>query len=161
METTLIKKIMQQAGKAICLSILALAMANCTNSQDVTKAQETADKAKEEAQEAKKEAEKVKEEADKKQKDLEARITALEAAGPLADAVKIQNDITALKTAVGDVNSGLVKAVNEKANKADVYTKAAVYTKQQAIGKINELNTKIFNARDDMNTKFTVNPIAK
>jgi hypothetical protein len=151
----LMKRIMQQAGKAICLSILALAMANCTNSQDVEKAQETADKAKEEAQEAKKEAEKVKEEADKKQKDLEARIAVLETVGALADGIQIKQDITDLKTAVGDVNSGLVKAVKGKPNRAEVYTKL------QAIGKINELNTKIFNAKSNMDTNFKADAIPK
>jgi vacuolar-type H+-ATPase subunit I/STV1 len=183
MEMTLVKRIMQQAGKAVCFSILALAMANCTNSEEVEEAKETAEKAKEEAQGAKKEAGKAKEDAEKMKKDLEAKIAALEAAGPLASAVQIQNDITALKTAVGgnasglvksvadlinvigDDQKGLIKAINEKANKAEVYSKKEVYTRKEVytwegtLKKINELNTKIFNAKDDMNAKFKAKPI--
>jgi hypothetical protein len=177
MEATLIKKIIQQASKAVCFSILALAMASCTNSEEVDEAKETAEKAKEEAQGAKKEAEKAKEDAEKMKKDLEAKIAALEAAGPLANAAQIQQDIADLKTAVGgnasglvkdladlinvigDDQKGLIKAINEKANKAAVYSKQEVYTWEGTLKKINELNTKIFNAKDDLNAKFKAKPI--
>jgi hypothetical protein len=169
MEMTLVKRIMQQAGKAVYFSILALAMASCTNSQEVEEAKEAAEKAKEEAKEAKKEA---KEEIEKMKKELGDKIAVLEAAGPLSDAVKIQQDISDLKTALGDVNSGLLNdfnglktyvlngidndikdTIDKKFNTADVYTK------QQTVDKINELNTKIINAQGKGKGAFVQTPI--
>jgi hypothetical protein len=205
METTLLKKMMQQATKAVCFLMLVLAMANCNNNKEAEEAKEAADKAKEEAQKAKEETDKVK-------KDLEARIATLESAGPLADAVKIQKDIadlknvvgdktgglvkeiddleitigddttngclakdiadlkaavgddqkglirnlTSLQTIIGDGTQGLIKAIGEKANKAEVYTK------KETLTKINKLNQKIYDAVKvigGVNKNFTADPI--
>jgi uncharacterized protein (UPF0210 family) len=176
MEITLIKKIIQQASKAICFSILALAMASCTNSQDVDEAKEAADKAKKEAQEAKEETEKIK-------KDLGDKITRLETAstpGELA-AMKDKLDSTNSAYILGDVytKTEVDAKLGDYEKTADIYTKLGdyektlavntkledyaesntVYTWEETLVKINVLNTKIFNARDDMNVKFTADAI--
>jgi hypothetical protein len=176
METTLLKKIMQQATKVVCFSILALAMASCDSGKEAEEAKEAADKAKEEAQKAKEEAEKIK-------KDLEAKITRLEATsapGELA-AMKDKLDPTKgtyilkdvyTKKEIDDKEAAAEKTVADAINEikvkiADVYTKqeaddaiavevADVYKKQEVIDKINELNKKIFS----MNWKgFNDDPI--